>query len=68
MKYVPAKALSACVNNNLYYIVSVQGPSVSCTATMTLDCDPNPFTNVPGGDLLDGTAWGGVTGTDFVTR
>jgi hypothetical protein len=44
----------------------VQGPSVSCTANFPSTCDPNPFTNVPGADVLDGKNWGGVKGDDFV--
>lgn len=68
LDHVPAKPLSGCVDNKLYYIVSVQGPPKSCTPTMIIDCDDNPYSNVPGADLLDGKAWGGVTGTDFVTR
>lgn len=35
---------------------------------MIIQCDDNPYSNVPGGDLLDGKAWGGVTGADFVQR
>jgi hypothetical protein len=66
LKYTPGKALSGCANNKLYYIVSVQGPSVSCTANFPSTCDPNPFTNVPGADVLDGKNWGGVKGDDFV--
>lgn len=65
---MPGKALSACINNRLYYIVSAEGPAKSCEPTMIIQCDDNPYSNVPGGDLLDGKAWGGVTGADFVQR
>ncbi|KAK9364399.1 hypothetical protein V1509DRAFT_78068 [Lipomyces kononenkoae] len=57
-----------CYNNEIYYLVGAIGPAQHCVFNHAVgeSCTNNDFTQLPGEDKLDGTAWGGLTIDDLI--
>ena len=66
-----AAATYGCFNGNIYYLVNPAGDAESCPATSCDGCvplcTPGYFSQPPGLDKLDGSAYGSITVGDLIT-